>query len=208
MRTIEEYKELLYNKELDKKLLYQPLEHPAFADWEAQQPCVERWNMMSKDGITTAGIGLTVLDLGCHTGWFCRKFSHAGWKSIGIDKDPLALEIASELMRPFDGPIHPNYYNDDIQHMQLPYADIALCLSVVMYIFSREDNGKSGYEFLDRVSSTASVMYFDYGGMYAKHLPTDHKQFAERIVANTQYKRFKLLGYTGLESRPFYVFER
>lgn len=40
------------------------------------------------------GPGATVLDVGCGTGWFTRRFAADGIAVTGLDKDPQALEFA------------------------------------------------------------------------------------------------------------------
>ena len=41
--------------------------------------------------------GATLLDVGCGTGYFTRRFAHFGLKVTGIDPDPKALEYAKKL---------------------------------------------------------------------------------------------------------------
>ena len=198
MRSIETFKRLLWNRELDRPLLYQPLEHPAFEIWGAQQPCVERWRMIRQAlPLSTPG---RCLDLGCNTGWFCRAFSRFGWQAIGFDKDPLAIEVASELMRPWNGDPSPEYRLGDLTKTILPPADVALCLSLIMYIFPLP-----GWELLGRVSSAVPVMFLDYGGKYSDHLAFTPETLGDDIVAHTDYVTCERLGSTHLESRPFYI---
>jgi SAM-dependent methyltransferase len=201
MRSIEAYRQALWNTERDLPLLYQPLEHPAFADWAAMQPCTERWEMIA-EAIDIQKPG-TVLDLGCHTGWFCRQFSRHGWQAIGIDRKGLEIEIASELMRPWDGKPPPIYRLEDLAHAVLPAANVALCLSLIMYIWP-----KPGWELLNRISQAAPVMFCDWGGMYAGRMPFAGDWLPFAITQRTQYTRFTKLGNTALESRPLFIFER
>jgi SAM-dependent methyltransferase len=199
--TIEELKEILYNKELDKKLLYQPLEHPEFTSWEAQQPCVERWEMISKElDIETPG---TVLDLGCYTGWFCRQFSRHGWQALGIDKGELEIEIASEHMQQFAGEPKPSYILGDFRDFKLIQSDVVLCLSVIMYLFE-----EYGWRTVDRISKLAPKMFLDVGGMYSDRLPFSSENAGREIVRHTTYTSWRLLGHTNLESRPLFLLER
>ena len=201
MRTIEEYQHLLWNRQLDRPLLYQPLEHPAFRDWEAQQPCIERWRMLGN--ALWLALPSKLLDLGCHTGWFCRAFSRHGWRVVGIDKDLLAIEIASELMRPWDGEPAPEYRLENLADASLPAVDVALCLSLVMYLFP-----EPGWELLDRVSRAAPIMFLDFGGQHAERCPFTATTIGDEILERTQYATWRQLGETALENRPFYVFER
>lgn len=202
----EEYGALLHNHwsgNPDVPMLYQPLEHPYFNKWPAQQPCQERWDMIERSThLSTPGV---CLDLGCHTGWFCRQFSHFGWVSIGIDKDPVSLSVARGFMSAFDGDPKPEYIEDDLCNLELPRADITLCLSLVMYLFPENGPESDGWNFLWRVSLASPIMFLDYGGDYSGHLP---RHLEQGVIDNTDYSSYRLLGRTSLQSRPFYIFQR
>jgi SAM-dependent methyltransferase len=205
MRSIAELKEALWNREQDKPLLYQPLEHPAFADWEAMQPCEERWEMIERT--VDLSIPGTVVDLGCNTGWFCRKFSQYGWAATGIDKDPLAIEVATGIMKRWNGRPAPAYLCANLNETLIPIADLYLCLSLCMYLFP-EKEPDVGWRFLSQLSLRAHIAFFDFGGMYSGHLPFTKETFPERLLQETIYEDCRLLGHTSLESRPFYVARR
>lgn len=205
MLTIEEVKTKLQHNDPNNKTLYQALEHPDFSDWKVQQPCQERWKLIWSQLIYKKPG--TVLDLGCHTGWFCRKFSHNKWKATGIDKNKLEIEIASEFMEPFNGINQPIYKIGDFRYLPLPSFSVILFLSVVMYIFQK-GNPKEGWNVLKELSYVAPKMFMDFGGMYANRLPFSQKDAGDQICENTQYNSYKLLGTTNLENRPLFVFER
>lgn len=203
MRTVKEYKDLLWDKGRDKAMLYLPLEHPEFADWEVHQPCEERWDMISKSIGTRPR--RTCVDLGCHTGWFCREFSRYEWIALGIDKNPLAIEVAGELMRPWDGKPSPKYQLGDLHEVDIPYGDIALCLSLVMYLFPEGDPDQ-GWDVLRRVSVSAATMFLDCGGRYQHRAPFSPEDAGPAILERTWYSSFCLLGTTALD-RPLYRFD-
>ena len=196
-RTEEEYLTLLGNS------LYQPLEHPRLIDKQSQQPCLERWHYIQSIGLASSGM---CIDIGCHTGWFCRKFSHLGWDTLGIDKKAFEIEVAQEFMQPFNGPIDPKYFEGDITLVDLPQADIVLCLSMVMYLFNPQfgKTTEQAWDTLHKISLAAPKMFLDYGGMYS----TLDQSFPEDVLGHTAYTSKQLLGFTDLESRPFYLFER
>lgn len=193
-------KDILYNKERDLPLLYMPLEHPDFADWQVVQPCVERWAMMQRH-IPVTG---KMLDLGCNTGWFCRQFNKAGYWVVGIDKDPIAIEVAREL-RQWQGDAPLVYRNENIFDIELPYVDVVLCLSILMYMF---EDVTRGWEFLNTVSERCDVMFADFGGMYSDRLPFTKETFSAEILSRTRFKRCTLLGVSNLEQRPFYLLSK
>lgn len=189
----DQMKNYLYNHELDKKLLYQPIEHPDFDDWEYQQPCVERWSMILPH-IPRFG---TVLDIGCHTGWFCRQFSRYGWKSIGVDTRKENIEVAKALDS-FCGEYQPTYYVGDALSIDFPEVDVALCLSVLMYFFPSH-----GWMLLNKLKT--KKLFLDFGGMYAHKMPTD---FIDQLPQRTNFTKITLLGTTCLEDRPLYMVEK
>jgi hypothetical protein len=106
-------------------------------------------------------------------------------------------------MRPWDGEPPPKYHLADLARVDLPSADVALCLSLVMYTFP-----DPGWALLQRVSHAAPVMFLDYGGRYAGHLPFTPWTIGDEIVRHSAYTEWRQLGNTELQYRPFYVFRR
>lgn len=186
--------------------LYQPIESPELESETALQPCVERMELMLAVLGDRTG---SLVDLGCHTGWFCRAFARRGWDVLGIDKSADWVEVARGLNTGSNAeniPWLPAYRVMDLQGGGFPKSDVALCLSVAMYLF--QESAEVGWTFLQRVSRCAPLMFFDFGGMYAHHLPFNEATALEHIVANTDYSEGRLLGHTAFESRPFFVFNR
>lgn len=206
MRTMAEWKEQFFDDGRQDQLLYQPMEHPSFAGWRVHQPCVERWKMMESTGLTKDNG--TVIDLGCHTGWFCRQFSRFKWFAYGYDKNPVVIEAATTFLKQYDGYPSPVYTVGDLNATTLRKADVALCLSLVMYMFPKDAPACAGWRFLDRISNLASVMFLDFGGQYAGHLPFTRETFGDSALLNTSYTSCDLLGNTGLQNRPFYMLRR
>lgn len=177
---------------------YQPLEG---CDIPALQPCIERWEMMRPLLPTKPG---RMIDFGCHTGWFCRKFSKEGWRVWGLDRSVDWIETAKSLNQ-HAGKIPPSYYAFDFIESIFPQCDVALCLSLAMYLF---DDDKKGWSFFQSVSESSKIMFLDFGGQYAKRLPFDESTVIEQMVSQTHFTAGRLLGRTNFESRPFYIFER
>ncbi len=74
-------------------------------------------------------IDSTVLDLGCGTGWFARKFANSGRVEalVGIDLSPGMLEEARE-----NGPEGINWIVGDAEHLPLPDGSVDLVFSNLM----------------------------------------------------------------------------
>lgn len=186
--------------------LYQPIEHEEFALWEVKQKCEERLGTMLRALGSQTG---TMVDLGCHTGWFCRAFARLGWDVIGIDRSEAWIYAARVCNALLDeaAPVRPPFYtHSDLETAHIPKSDVALCLSVAMYLFegSRED----GWHFLQKVSRQCKAMFLDFGGMYAHHLPFTEADAIEQIVKVTYYTDGKLIGHSHFENRPMFMFTR
>lgn len=196
--TIDAIKQMLGTP---NRSLYQPIELPEFEDWPVQQPCVERWAMIEPH-LPPAG---TALDLGSNTGWFCRRFSRAGWRAIGIERSPEWSSVAVALNDLCEVGHPPEYRFGDLMSMTLPEADVVLALSVLMYLFDHEQDGLA---LLNWMSQSAPVAFVDFGGMYAERLPFDAESFPSVVRENTGYTAVELLGHTDLQSRPLYKLSR
>lgn len=193
------FKEQLWDRELNKPLLYQPIDHPEFADWEVKQPCEERLAMI-RDACGPVG---SMVDFGCHTGWFCRQFALDGWKTTGVEKSEIHVEIA-RVVDEWAG-VKTDYIVGNLLKSPIPVADVALCLSVAMYLF---DDVAAGWGFFNRVSESIPRMFIDWGGMYAKRLPFTRETIVGEMFRNTRYCIGIHLGDSGFENRPLYLFER
>ena len=171
--------------------LYQPIETPDFFHCSAQQPCQERLNIMVPhlEGIRT------LLDVGCHTGWFCRSFSRMGVKTIGIDRSPEWLAAAIEL--------HPegDYRSGDVADLELPSVDAVLCLSVAMYF---GDNSESIFW---KMSHAARKMVLDFGGQYASSMPFGESDAVEWMLKHTVFTSGVAIGRSAIH-RPLFLFTR
>jgi len=204
MRSVEEIKAELLEQNNGAKTLYQPLEHAEFSEWTHAQPCKERWLMITEH-LDTSKQG-TCLDLGCHTGWFCREFANLKWKVTGIDKNPLAIEIARDHMASHGSTDSPSYRTGDFREMKLPRVDVILCLSLVMYLF--DEGKKDGWRTLHKLSGLSPIMFVDFGGMYSGKLPFTQENASIEFVHNTDYASCELIGTTHMEERPFYLLRR
>ena len=176
--------------------LYQPIEHPDYAGQPVSQPCFERWSMM-----LPFLKGSTAVDVGCHTGWFCRQFARIGWQATGYDRSRDWLDTAI-AMNEFTPEPKPQYVHGNVMEMGLPECDVALCLSVVMYLF---DDYDAGWRFLDRLSQRAKMMFMDFGGMYADKLPFTEDNVCQIMAEKTHYKTCGLIGRTDFENRPLFM---
>lgn len=78
--------------------------------------------------------GASLLDVGCGTGYFSRRFAHEGYEVTGVDRDPAMLAIARGAAGPRE-----TYCVADA--LELPFADESFdyCLSVTALCFMRDE---------------------------------------------------------------------
>jgi 2-polyprenyl-3-methyl-5-hydroxy-6-metoxy-1,4-benzoquinol methylase len=188
--------------------LYQPVEHSTLANRPVTQPCTDRIAIM-EPYLGPPGV---VLDIGCHTGWFSREFAKRGWRVFGIDKSHEWLEIARSLNGLLDPEVNrPIYDCVDVfaQGNLFGKADVALCLSTVMYWFHPDfqSNVERGWKLMHRISHSSPRLFMDFGGMYAGLLPFTEATVREQFLANTLYTEGQLIGCTSL-GRPLFLFTR
>lgn len=174
-------------------LPYQPIEG---CDLPALQPCVERWEMIKPWLSRKRG---RMLDMGCHTGWFCRKFKDVGWEAFGVDRSREWIEQARR-----QDP-QGTYLVQDVFDLTFSRMDVVLCLSLAMYLF---DDVSRGWDLLNRVSQATPKMFMDFGGQYSNHLPFTEATVVEQVIEKTTYTTAQLLGHTAFESRPLFLFSR
>jgi SAM-dependent methyltransferase len=174
---------------------YQPLSDCS----ESVQPCVERLNMILPY-CPNPGV---MIDIGCHTGWFCREFVKRGWISVGYDKSLDYLAIAQGEDRKANVGI--KYLLGDVRDMDMVVADVALCLSTAMYLFEPNERGWDYFRYL---SEACPLMFMDFGGMYADKLPFNERTVAPMFQAFTEYQNCQLIGRSDFESRPMFMLTR
>lgn len=180
-----------------------PLEIPEFADWKVKQPCVERMQIIRE--LLDGRIG-KVVDVGCHTGWFCREFARDGWCAVGIDRSNLWIEVANAMNSTLTSN-HPTYVCGSVQDVDLPQSDVLLFLSTVMYFF-RDLEEQKAWKLIRKLSDSALIMFLDCGGQYAKHLPFYPDDAVAPILDNTNYERGIKIGKSDFEERPIFAFYR
>lgn len=188
--------------------LYQPIELAEFSLEPAVQPCVERWAMIAprlpeRSLILENSSRKLVVDYGCNTGWMVRQFARHGWDATGIDKASDLVKVARYVTDQEQFPIKPRFIEADAMRLT-PMADVALCLSVAMYLF---DDREAGWMFFRKVSEASPMLFMDFGGMYAGRLPFDESNVVEQMLGHTTYRHSELIGLTNLE-RPMFLFTR
>lgn len=79
------------------------------------------------------GIDTHVLDAGCGTGWFSRRFAAAGARVTGVDRDPIMLAYARGL----DGEVE--YLEGDMRALPLPGKSVDVVIAVTSLCFVADE---------------------------------------------------------------------
>lgn len=144
--------------------LYQPLPQPEVNNWPLVRRCRDRFEMMlellRQRGIETNG--LTLLDCSCSYGWFLREFKRKGVTVLGIDRDPISVQI---------GRLALSLSPKDIIEADLVSCltscsdsfDIVLFLSILHHFALGQEKGNVGQILrqLDRIAKR--VLFIDTG---------------------------------------------
>lgn len=193
-----------------KEEVYMPVEHPDLAAWSqrAPQPCTERWAMIQP---FLKGRG-KLLDLGCHTGWFCRRAHELGWTAVGVDNSRPEIRMA-KLMNSWSPRCQPtgiDYVLADIKQYldgTTEQFDACLCLSVLMHV--GRERKEDVYDVLRKTSQVAPLLFVDCSwGAYQKNLPFTEHTIVPDVLRQTQYKQAELLGHGKRERRPLFKLSR
>ena len=188
-----------------KQQTYHPIEHPDFKEWNQNptQPCTERWEMI-KPCIKP---GWSVVDLGCNTGWFCRRLKELGCQVKGYDNSLNEIRMANTIegWSPACNGNRIDYSVEDVTESTLPDADAVICTSVLMHLFPQEP-GK-GLEFINKLSCQFKCLFIDTAtGTYTSSLPFTPSNITQVILDNTEYTSYIYLGPCLRENRQLYMF--
>jgi acetyltransferase-like isoleucine patch superfamily enzyme/ubiquinone/menaquinone biosynthesis C-methylase UbiE len=196
-----------YPKE-GQKVLYIPVDHPVFRDWEALRDDI-RWTLI-KDEFDWKD--KTILDVGSYTGYFSHKIAKLGGNVTGIeiDKDRLSqskmINILLESNVEF---LHADF----LEYLRDKKFDCILLFSVLHWIL--KNKGTNGIrEALNIVSSASPVMFLDMGqdnepkmrlNEWNHGLTINAETIPDLVISNSKYKHFKHLG-TGDTGRDVFKF--
>lgn len=100
------------------------------ADDLVKKYCLPRFPDSPRDQVT-------VVDVGCSVGLFAIEFSKRGFRSVGVDFDPAALEIAARLNE--EEGSRAQFYKLDVSDWDLEFPiDIALCFDIFEHLHDDE----------------------------------------------------------------------
>ena len=85
-------------------------------------------------GMIAAEPGASVLDVGCGTGYFSRRFAQDGYSVLGVDNDPAMVECAQARRAG-----NEQYLVADATHLAFDDNAFDYCVSVTAICFIREE---------------------------------------------------------------------
>lgn len=201
------FKEKLYNL-YDKKLLYQPMEHPDFQDWNLDRLSEDRLDAIL--GYLDNVKWKHVLDIGSCTGWFCRRFAERGAYAIGVERNRRRHELAKQSSEICGfGTGNPAYFcdtfenflNDRVAHPdtvgQIRF-DVILFLSVFHHYLRRDV--EEAWDAVQLISEYGKTMFMD---LSLNNLPL--KWSPKLVLKHSEYRYYDTLPSEG---RPLYAFMR
>ncbi len=182
--------------------LYQPVESPELEkEWILVRRCKDRLNKMlqflDSHGFSQ-GDAHTYLDVASNYGWFVAKMSEHGYRSHGVERDPMACRLASLLngLKP-----EQVFQSEAVRFLSsTPQKyDIVSCLSLLHH-FALGLNAIDASELLRLLdSATQHVLFIDMGqsheAWFKNTLPEWDADFIEKWIRETStFKHIVRLG--------------
>ncbi|BBH54086.1 methyltransferase domain-containing protein [Fluviispira sanaruensis] len=141
------------------------------------------------------------LDIGSSYGWFVKEFSKIGFNSIGLERDPISLEIGYKVYGIEKSQI---IHNDIVLGLRKMIDnnqkyDIVSCLSVLHH-FVLNKNSTSALELIKLIDNvTKHVLFLDTGeeheSAFEGTLNNWNPEFIKNwIKSNTSFKEVYSLG--------------
>jgi SAM-dependent methyltransferase len=121
---------------------------------QALRACADRFDAIAAR--LPEGEPLSVLDVGCHVGYFTFRMAERGGVCLGLDRSAAALDVARRRATKH-GVRNVAFLEIDLSpswHGALPDADLVLCLSVFHH-WVRQFGSAGATSLLERVASHA-----------------------------------------------------
>ena len=191
---------ILYNK----KQLYQPIDHPDFADWSVVHDSQDRLNaMLDYYGDVN---GKHIFDIGSCTGWFSHELAKRGAVVIGteINSDRLRISRSLSIYHGLDKD-NPLFINRDFRNYldkNKQRFDAVIYLNLLHHYLKKDLT--AGWNTVDLISKRTDTMFLGIG---QHNLLVKPEQIPQKIIDNSQFTRYEQL-LTTSDNRPLYVFEK
>jgi 2-polyprenyl-3-methyl-5-hydroxy-6-metoxy-1,4-benzoquinol methylase len=108
---------------------------------------------------------VVVADMGCSIGTFALEFAKAGYRSYGVDFDPVAIQLARQLA--VEEGVEPTFICGDLGDLpaELPEIDIAICFDIFEHLHD-DELGSLLYVLKRHLSSDGCVVFHTHPTQY------------------------------------------
>lgn len=187
-----------------EKKLYQPVDHPDFADWSVSHESQDRLAGILEDYGDVSG--KWILDIGSCTGWFSTELAQMGAHVVGSEINKTRLGISRVIAGYHDfGLDNPEFIGTDYRvylARSKKEFDFILFLNLLHHSL-KKDVGES-WSIVDMLSKHTDVMYLGIGEF---KLLIEPELIPQAILDNSDFDSYKLLLRTA-DKRPLYVFRK
>ena len=198
-----EFKRKVKEYALQRRGVYAPLLHPDLA-WVPAHHGHDRFELIRNALINQSG---TMLDIGCHWGYFCQQFEAVGFDCVGIEVRPTNFYFLEKLKRASNKKFQ--IVNDtifDYMHHQPRQYDVVLALAIFHQLLKAESHFHQLKELLAKFH--AREMYFQPHNPWESQMRNAYwnpspGEFVEFILKHSELNRAICIGNTK-SGRPLY----
>jgi len=194
-----------------KDRLYQPVPLPEVATWPVMRRCTDRLAMMSDflDSVYDSPPDgeRSYLDVGACYGWFVEAMRERGFDARGIERDPLARQLAGLV---YGLPAERLIIGDAVDLLAEANTryDVVSCFSVLHhFVLGRAAQSAEALMFL-LDQATKDILFLDTGERHESWfklvLPEWSPSFARQwILNNSSFANVRILGTDRDDVAPF-----
>jgi hypothetical protein len=183
-----------------RRELYQPVDSPEVAGWVLVRRCSDRLTKMTAflhaEGLMPPEAS-SYLDVASSYGWFVSEMAKAGFRSEGVERDPIAISVGKVIYGLRPEQVHRSDSVNFLRALKSRY-DVTSCFSLTHHYFLNQSNA-SPEELLHLLdAATGRVMFFDMGQGHeypeGKLAGWDADRIHLWLQANTTFTRIVRLG--------------
>lgn len=183
-----------------RRELYQPIDSPEVAGWTLVRRCSDRLAKMTgflrAEGLMPPASS-SYLDVASSYGWFVSEMAKAGFRTVGVERDPNAITVGRMIYGLRPDQVHRADAVCFLRELQDKF-DVTSCFSLAHHYILNHLNVRPE-ELLNLLdSATRRVMFFDMGQSHeypGSNLEGwDPDRIHSWLEANTTFTRVMRLG--------------
>lgn len=181
-----------------EKKLYQPVEHPDFADWKIERTETHRERVIF-DALKDLN-GKQVVDIGSCTGYISERLADMGADVTGLEPNQIRCDASNTFADYHEYPEdNPVFLQEPFEsHLKENRYDVAVVLSVLHHYLRR---GLTAFmDAVELISESCESMVLEMG---VNNLPVEWNP--ELVTEYSKYSEYSVL-YGG--ERPIYLYEK